>query len=121
MKKRCENKNSSNYNLYGGRGISVCDEWKTFEPFEMWANNNGYGNDLSIDRIDVNGDYEPSNCRWATKKEQANNRRSTIHFKCCGKIHTLSEWALILDIDYKLVNKYYHKNKLEEKIKNYYS
>ena len=107
MMDRCENPNANNYKLYGGRGIKVCDEWHDIERFEEWVKENNYEPGLSIDRIDVNGNYEPSNCRWVTMKEQANNRRNTIYVTIDGVTKTISEWAEFSGISRSTLNSRY--------------
>ena len=98
---RCYNKIDESYINYGGRGIKVCDEWlNDYFSFRNWAIDNGYSDNLSIDRIDVNGNYEPSNCRWATDKEQGNNKRNNKMIEYNGEVKTLSEWCDELDIEY---------------------
>lgn len=92
MINRCRCGDNPGFINYAGRGISVCDEWKKFEPFYEWAMANGYREDLTIDRIDVNGNYEPSNCRWATVQEQALNRRSNVFITFNGATKHISEW-----------------------------
>lgn len=99
MKQRCLNPNNKNYPDYGGRGISLCEDWIEFLPFYEWQISNGYDDALSIDRIDVNGDYCPENCRWATSYEQANNMRSNRYITVeSGETKTLSEWSKITGI-----------------------
>lgn len=80
MFQRCYNPKASGYKNYGGRGISICDEWRKYPVFKDWALANGYADDLTIDRIDNDGNYEPSNCKWSTYKEQAQNKRNTNFF-----------------------------------------
>lgn len=85
---RCYSESDSRYSSYGGRGITVCDEWRGtygFINFYNWAMENGYSDDLTIDRIDVNGNYEPSNCRWATREQQCNNQRTNVFYSVHGE------------------------------------
>lgn len=106
MVSRCYRKNVNRYEEYGGRGIKVCEEWlgkDGFVHFMNWAFENGYSDDLTIDRINSNGNYEPSNCRWATHKEQANNTRSTIFLEYSGDRKSLSEWAEITGISKRAI------------------
>lgn len=77
MRDRCRREKSMAYKNYGGRGITVCEEWQDFNVFRQWAINAGYRKGLMLDRKDNDGNYEPGNCRWATRKEQNNNRRGS--------------------------------------------
>jgi hypothetical protein len=91
MKDRCYNSNNVRYYAYGGRGIYICDEWLGSEGyinFRNWALSNGYRDDLTIDRKDVNGPYCPDNCRWATIQEQNWNKTTTVRTEYCGKLVT---------------------------------
>lgn len=94
MKRRCHNSNASDYKDYGSRGISVCSEWRNnYEAFKKWALSSGYEIGLTIERIDNNGNYEPSNCTWITKGEQASNRRTALLIEYNGKVKSATEWA----------------------------
>lgn len=96
---RCNNPNNPNFKNYGGRGIKCCKEWTdSFISFKEWALENGYSGNLSIDRINVNGGYCPENCRWATQKEQCNNKRDNIIISFQGESHTAQEWGEIVGI-----------------------
>lgn len=93
MKRRCYNSKDQGYKDYGLRGITVCDEWRNnFQVFYDWAMLHGYRDDLTIERSDVDGNYSPENCRWATAKEQANNKRDNHFITYNGKTKTLSQW-----------------------------
>ena len=99
MKQRTGNPKHEAYPNYGGRGIRVCEEWiSSFERFRDWAISTGYNDDLTIDRINVDGNYEPSNCRWITKAEQNRNQRSNVLIEYNGVQKTMSEWAAQIGI-----------------------
>ena len=94
IKDRCENSNYHNYNDYGGRGIKICEDWRRdFVKFYEWAVKNGYKSDLTIDRINVNGDYCPENCRWVSMKVQENNKRNNRVLTYKGRSQTITQWS----------------------------
>lgn len=94
LKSRCNNPNDKRYADYGGRGISVCEDWRnSYVNFRDWANKNGYCDGLTIDRIDNNGNYEPSNCRWSDWKAQSNNKRNNHLLTYKGETKTMAQWA----------------------------
>lgn len=106
MKQRCYNPNNTGYYRYGKRNIQVCDEWKnSFEKFYEWAITNGYQDNLTIDRIDNNGNYEPSNCRWVDKITQSNNTEKTRFYTYNGETLTISQLAKKYNIKRKLLSR----------------
>ena len=106
IRSRCKNPNASKYENYGGKGITICEEWdSSFENFYEWAMENGYEEGLTIDRIDGTGNYEPDNCRWVTPKEQANNTRANVRIEWNGINHTLTEWSEITGIKANTIRK----------------
>lgn len=112
MKERCFNSNNKNFHGYGGRGITICDEWvgeNGFLNFYNWSLKNGYKENLSIDRIDVNGNYQPSNCRWATNKMQQLNKRNTVMHTYNGASKPLVTWCEELELNYDSVWKRLYK------------
>lgn len=117
MRLRCYNKNNINYKYYGGRGVTICDEWLlSFENFFDWAINNGYNENLTIDRIDSEKGYAPDNCRWATKKEQAYNRSMSVKLTLDGRTMYMTEWAEELGIDKQTLSWRYKHGWSDEEI-----
>ena len=109
MTSRCYNKNNYNYQRYGGRGIKVCIEWREYKSFKEWSIENGYQDDLSIDRINNNGNYEPDNCRWADSKTQNRNTRkinsrNTSGYRGVSLSNNKKKWCAYIRVDYKLIN-----------------
>lgn len=125
LKQRCLNPNNKGYKNYGGRGITVCNEWldkkNGFVNFYNWAIASGYDEnakfqECTIDRINVNGNYEPKNCRWVTNKEQALNKTDSRIFEYKGKRQTLKEWSEELNVSYKILQSHTHKGENIEEI-----
>lgn len=109
---RCYNVDNHKYPRYGARGIVVCDEWKNnYNAFYKWAINNGFKVGLSIDRVNNNGNYEPNNCRWATRKQQMNNTSRNRYITHNNETHTLAEWCEKLGLNYSTVSVRLHRGK----------
>jgi len=99
MRERCSTPSCSGFANYGGRGIEVCDEWHDYTTFKKWAIENGYEPNLTLERLDTNGNYEPQNCCWATVKEQNENKRNNRYLEFNGEKHTVAGWAKKLGIN----------------------
>lgn len=112
MKQRCYNKNLKAYKDYGGRGIQVCDEWiNNYRKFESWSLKNGYDDTLTIDRINNNGNYEPSNCRWVTREMQSKNKRNNVYVTYKGNKILLKDYAKKNNLNYKCLHSKYLRYK----------
>lgn len=112
MIQRCYNPNAKHYSRYGGRDIIICDEWlNDFDNFKEWAYNNGYFDNLTIDRINNDGNYEPSNCRWVTMQEQQYNKSTNRLLTYNGETHSIKEWSKIKNINYSTLLQRLNKNK----------
>lgn len=102
MRERCFNKNFHHFKDYGGRGITVCEKWLTFDGF--WEDmKHGYMDDLTLDRKNVNGNYEPSNCRWATMEEQQNNKRCNVLIQIGDEVRNIAEWSRFSGIGFTTI------------------
>jgi len=118
MKSRCNNPNNKFYKDYGGRGISVCDEWEQSEAkFIEWSLANGYKDNLTIDRKDNNGNYSPENCRWSTNMQQNRNMRSNITLTMDGETKILKDWANIWNLNYVTVGERYRRGDRGDRLK----
>lgn len=122
---RCENPERTKYKDYGGRGISVCDEWHEFPAFVEWARQSGYEEGRTIDRINVNGNYNPDNCRWATNQQQSNNKRNSVLIECEGICATAKQWADLVGMSQYTIYEWvrvggiaYAAERITEKIRN---
>ena len=117
MKNRCLNSKYHLFKNYGGRGITICNEWKNdFISFYNWAMKNGYEEHLTIDRINVNGNYEPSNCRWATKLQQQRNTTRLRKITYKNETHCISEWAELLGLKYNTLYYRFRRNNYSEDV-----
>ena len=102
MRGRCSTPSQKSFANYGGRNITICQQWDDYDCFRSWAMSHGYARNLTLDRIDVNGNYCPENCRWATLTQQARNTRKTIYYEINGQKKPFAEWVDEFYINYKL-------------------
>lgn len=116
MWKRCTSPANDNYKWYGGKGVSVCQEWSTYTAFRQWAHLNGYRDNLEIDRIDYAGNYEPSNCRWVTHLTQVNNMSSNRWITYHNRKITVAQFARLTGISYNRVQRRLNKGLQPEEI-----
>lgn len=117
MRDRCYNPSRKEYKDYGGRGITVCDEWnEDFEAFHDWSIKNGYSEDLTIDRIENNGPYSPDNCRWATRKTQSDNTRQVVHIAVGGVSKNIEGWAAAIGVSRSTISRHLKIGDAEEYI-----
>ena len=119
MRQRCNNNNHHSFLNYGGRGITICDEWNDYAVFREWAHKSGYDESsprgmCTLDRIDVNDSYNPDNCRWVDMRVQSNNKRQTLTYTLNGVTHSLTEWSDITGIKYQTLWKRYKAGKNAE-------
>lgn len=126
MRRRCDSPNAVSYKNYGARGITVCSEWDTdYSAFKKWAFENGYNpsagrGECTLDRIDPNAGYSPENCRWASMREQSNNRRNTYWITFNNETHTGSEWSEITGIPRNVIYSRYKAGQSPERILSKY-
>lgn len=121
MRSRCHNPSVHAYKDYGGRGISICDQWADFKHFKQWADKNGYRDDLTIERIDVNGNYEPSNCCWIKREFQSRNTRTTTYYTLSGDKRPLIEWCELFGVDVNRAHKRLYANQEPFKLSEIYT
>lgn len=103
MKSRCSNQTDKYFCNYGGRGISVCSEWQTFEPFYEWSITSGYTEGLTIERKNNDGNYSPENCTWIEKSKQSSNTRKCVTMSCGGKTMNMKDWSVEIGVPYGLL------------------
>ena len=116
MRKRCYNEKHDSYKRYGGRGITICDEWlNDFMKFYNWAIENDYKEGLTIERIDYDGNYEPTNCKWATWEEQSYNKSNTLYIEVDSEMKTVKQWSDETGIPQHIIYQRYARYKRKDK------